>query len=363
MKRLWSTSEWARRTRRLQSRKRREVKRRHRRGEADEGAVQVRAITTRNRANRALAGFSPILAPSVFSFVTNTEEMIKFLDEIKRTARNGRNIHIELGGLKSLSYDAILVLLSRIKEDRFIFGVTVKGNEPSDPALKQLFSDSGFYDYVPRTAAATPPRGKGSIRNRTASLVEASKTAGLVEFASEKLTGSAVTWKGVQRVFLECMSNTKDHASGDEHAEPWWACALVNEPEGKVQFSFLDNGVGIFQSVRLRRFQQVLRTVGLRDHPSILKELLSGEIGSRTGLSYRGKGLPAIRDTEVLRHEIENLVIITNDVYARPGKEVYRGMNRRFEGTFFYWEKGVQDGGPKPENQHGVQSNSGSAET
>lgn len=69
----------------------------------------------------------------------------------------------------------------------------------------------------------------------------------------------------------------------------------------------------------------------------VLQLVVDGKIGSRLGLSYRGKGLPSIYK-EIRRGRIENLVIIANDVHATFATDSFVTLRREFSGTFLYWE-------------------------
>jgi len=79
------------------------------------------------------------------------------------------------------------------------------------------------------------------------------------------------------------------------------------------------------------------RILGFKSNADILKEILLGNVRSRTRLSYRGKGIPGIFKA-FKRGQLRNLIIVTNDVYANVGEERFETLNIGFEGTFFYWE-------------------------
>lgn len=76
---------------------------------------------------------------------------------------------------------------------------------------------------------------------------------------------------------------------------------------------------------------------GLKDNADIMREVLNGKIGSRTGLAYRGNGLPEIYK-RFQREQFSNLIIIANDVFADVEKDEYKLLPKPFKGTFFHWE-------------------------
>jgi hypothetical protein len=102
-------------------------------------------------------------------------------------------------------------------------------------------------------------------------------------------------------------------------------------------FSFIDNGIGILESIKLKGWYKFFNFAGFVNNADVLKEILHGKVGSRTGNLHRGKGLPTIyKQCEI--GEIQNLVIITNDVYANVSNNDFQMMPYKFQGTFLYWE-------------------------
>ena len=69
-----------------------------------------------------------------------------------------------------------------------------------------------------------------------------------------------------------------------------------------------------------------------------MERILDGDLHkTATGQSYRGKGLPGIK-TALIRNQISNLYIITNDAYANVCNNEYQKLSHAFDGTFVYWE-------------------------
>lgn len=81
----------------------------------------------------------------------------------------------------------------------------------------------------------------------------------------------------------------------------------------------------------------MLRDLGLKDDADVMRWLLHGELGSRTGQPARGKGLPKIHKWST-QGRIRSLVIVSNFVYANVEAEHYRLMSHSFEGTLLYLE-------------------------
>lgn len=155
----------------------------------------------------------------------------------------------------------------------------------------------------------------------------------------EKLYGQDQQHQDLYRILIELMANTHNHAKGQrEHAEQWWTSAYCPN-RNRTCFTFVDNGVGIFRSVGetmtgLKKFAQRL---GIKDNLDFLSNLLRGQLRSSTGLENRGKGIPMIYELS-MKEKVENLTVITNDVFAKVGTNDLRSLKTEFVGTLWYWE-------------------------
>jgi hypothetical protein len=152
---------------------------------------------------------------------------------------------------------------------------------------------------------------------------------------------------GLQRVFLELMQNTNNHASNTSKGEyHWWATTYYSKEDNKVCFAFIDYGVGILKSLESNKeghkFFGIIPKIKQAFNPStnadVLKLLLNGDVHkTATGKYYRGKGLPGIYDA-CKKNQISNLVIISNDAIADYTQNKYERLNNKLSGTFVYWE-------------------------
>ena len=280
--------------------------------------------------------YEKVIAPEIFSFIENPEGVIRFLSNFEKAAEKG-DTFIDLRTIKNISTDAIIALVSRLDDEKFSHGRKFRAAEPRDEKLKSIFIQSGIYGSSFRRYGK-PVQAHGSIRKKHSHVVESTTARDLIHFATKRLFGEVRRFKGIQRTFIECMNNTVNHASPDETIEENWYATVYCDPKDKrAYFNFMDNGVGIFESIKLKGLTKAARIAGLKDNGEILKEILEGKIGSRTGLSYRGNGLPSIYQA-FKRGQLSNLIIITNDVYADIEKDEFRILPRPFSGTFFHWE-------------------------
>jgi hypothetical protein len=342
MKKLYTQNKWKEQSRRRQND---ELERRR---ERNKFVREVRKST--NRLPRRLSSggtpwrkYEVIQVPNDFSFINNTEEMIKFFNKMGRRFGKKKHLSLDLSNISSITADALAVLISKLKDRRFTNGMSYKGNEPIDPVLKEQFIHSGFYDHV-ATASRDSTTNVGSIRAKKKSKevvsrrVEPETAYELISFVTTKLYGKYRKAAGAYNCLLEAMTNTREHASSMEaRHESWWASVLYNGKEKKGQFTFVDNGVGIFASRDPNVLQQTLNALGIRNNISLLRKMLRREIPSSTNIAYRGRGIPSMYKA-LQRGEIHNLIIITNDVYANVAEDRYRNLDPPFSGTFIYWE-------------------------
>jgi hypothetical protein len=74
-----------------------------------------------------------------------------------------------------------------------------------------------------------------------------------------------------------------------------------------------------------------------KDNSDVLETAFRNGIKSRTGLSWRGKGLPTI--FEMYEDKIiKRLVVITNNVYLDFDNNIKMILPCGFNGTYYYWE-------------------------
>ena len=214
---------------------------------------------------------------------------------------------------------------------------------PYNIELKKVLLDSDFDKYLKKDFDKIPYEiGK---RNQIFAEKKVCSVLGypVIIETSKTIWGEQRSLKGLQRVLIELMQNTTDHANGKEG---WWLSVNHNNHDNKVSFIFVDYGIGIFESLKNKPksnkwfglFEKI-EEVTLRNNSKVLKMLLDGELHRTvTGKPFRGKGLPGIAEVMRKQEQIDNLHIITNNVFADVSKEVYVELKNNFSGTFLYWE-------------------------
>lgn len=332
----------AKRKRALLRRSRREERKRkkHRaagsgyRSEALRKRIKRRAI---ERVERAPT--HEITAPKKLSLILDPDAVVRFLDDMEAVCARKKNVHVDLKNVEALSPEAIALFLSRVIDERFSCGMRVSGNVPADPRLAQMLVESRFFDFVTTGEQKPKSTGTGEILSRQSDKVDSEGSYMVLQQIDATIPGDVFTWDGIQRLIVEAMTNTENHARGTARGrERWWLSVHCDRNDGVARFCFFDNGIGIFESLRKKRLlDRLMQFVGNRDRVSLLRHILQGKVPSSTGLGYRGKGLPKIAEAHT-RKQFKRLVILSNNVYVDIENDDFRLLDTSFSGTFFYWE-------------------------
>ena len=200
-----------------------------------------------------------IKAPKDFSLIDNTEEMLRFITSLNKAFKKRRKVFVQLHDIKSMSDDAIVLLLSNVLEFKSA-RVDFNGSRPNNLSIARRLEKSGFFDilYGSKKDAYWNTGDSFSI-NRDKSMythatknVDSELTSKLIENSAVYLWGEKRRCRGVQRIFLELMQNTNNHASRHPGEKYWWVnISLLNNPK-RIGFSFIDYGMGIFTSLNTK---------------------------------------------------------------------------------------------------------------
>jgi len=216
--------------------------------------------------------------------------------------------------------------------------IRIGGTYPREEEPMRMFRESGFDEYL-KTSLPAAFQNRGAILKQDLSLnakqADGEYARRLVDFAA-KDDGRKLRLKASFAHLVECMGNTHQHAADVVGTESWWASVFKDRRRQRDCFTFVDMGVGIFNSIELSarlRLMNLLNTY----RPTILKELLAGRIPSSTRLRYRGRGLPSIFES-CKKGRIDRLVILTNDVFADIESDKYLMLSSELRGVILYWE-------------------------
>lgn len=295
--------------------------------------------------------YKRVVAPQQFSFLKNPEGVISFIKQLEEHFTQKSKVWIVLKKVENIDDAAIVVLLAimvRFKSHDIKFN----GDFPKNKDAKNLLMKSGFFSNLMKTFGVEDryhiaEDAYHRIHTHAWKNVDPALSATLISSASQQIWGSKQRCLGVQRVLLELMQNTNNHAeigkSGEKH---WWLSIHHPKDQKKVCFSFVDFGVGVFTSLDNKpehsKFHNWAAKMRLwcqyGDNADLLRLILEGKLHSTvTGKPYRGKGLPGIADAS-RRNQIDNLNIITNDVFCLYGQKEFRKLSNSFNGTLVCWE-------------------------
>jgi hypothetical protein len=311
-----------------------------------------RVLIERNKAKYEFRHYDWIKVPSVFSLTMNTEETLAFVALIEEHYLKRNKVFIDLKDLRVVANGAIVVLLSILVKFR-AEGIQFNGSFPKDRAVRRNLTGSGFFEHLYGTEKIKEQdvySFGNSICTHANKKVDSKLSDSIIKKASKYIWGEERRCTEVQRVFLELMQNTNNHASlnkpGEHH---WWTSISHNNVDAsckKVCFSFIDYGIGIFESLSNKQegnkffniIPKLKKVLSAETNADILKLLLKGDVHkTATGEYFRGKGLPGIYEA-CNTNKISNLIIISNDAMMSYSENKYVRLKNKLAGTFVYWE-------------------------
>lgn len=333
MKKIYATSEYKRRNKRHAEKSlRRKILSKEKSKARRKDLSSVSNDVLQNRSSRKQ--FERLKAPSNFSFIENTNEVLSFLDQIRDYIYKRKPVLIDLAEITNLSNDAIVLLLAFVRSPSITRGIPIKGTFPKDGKLRKIFQESGVFG-----SEGTGSESKNYIITRRNKKAEGGIANELIKRSTKEIFGQEARCPGIYRALMESMANTCYHAKPKFIGhETWWLTVYHDKVEKKVSFAFIDLGVGIFKSSNMIGFKDKLKsTLGISDNRDVLKEIISGGRISSTKIPYRGKGLPSIYKG-LERNYYSNLKIISNDVKTDLSTNQFEKIPNEFSGTFLYWE-------------------------
>jgi hypothetical protein len=331
-KKLYSTEKWKEYIKARQEAERRNAAR-HKKGPKFTGTRAQKQQAQRKRQ------YQIVQAPSVFSIVNNTNDAMQFFTTLELYSSK-YNINLDLSQVQTLTTDAIAALIATAQR----LDAVVRGNLPNNPDAQKMLLESGFFKYVSSTQPL-PSTPRGTIEQKANTIVSPSTAKTLVHFGTKAIFGTSQRNRPSYSTLIECMANTKGHAAGRNNpnsrspkpSETWWATVYADVGRKKICFTFVDTGVGIFRSIRIRVVRKIYDFFGGKDDTDILRDMLDGKVPSSTTLSFRGKGLPYMKRL-ARANRISSLVIVANDVYANVSLNKFMRLRNSFHGTLVYWE-------------------------
>jgi len=279
-------------------------------------------------------------APKDFSLIENTNEVLDYLKVGNENLKNHNSICFDISKIESFTPDVIPLLISHIREVGLKTKVPIHGNAPENVRLRQIFTESGFYDHV-RCKQKFKVSDNNIMHKEANFKVKPEIAARSVELIVKNCNCGDEYVEPIYNIFIELMSNTHHHANLSQYGSSrWWLYVFADENTKKVSLSFLDLGVGIFKSMVVRTYlKRIGRSIKLLNNTSLVSDLLSGKVQSRIDIDneMRGKGIPQIVEYSKLDC-FDKFFLITNDVKIDLKTNHAEKLSSNLMGTFYYIE-------------------------
>lgn len=305
---------------------------------------------TRQKNNKSIVNLernqARIKAPANFSVIDNTEDMLEYFRNIDVCIENNNEIYLDMSEITEISVESILYMLSRMDYYKSRHShVSIYGNSPSDINSKNKFEDSGFSKFV-YTHSKSKRINSDVYSIKSDENVDPIIAKEVIDFSKEHLSNNKLLdSKGVYATLIECMANTQNHAykNGHRSLTKWWLMAEYDKNNDSVKFAFLDNGLGIPNTIR-KNFSEKIKELFLfealkiKDSALILSSL-HGDFRTKTKLKNRGKGLPRIYSF-AKSGRIKNLNILSKEALIKCDENIQDtviDLNGKFYGTLFTW--------------------------
>jgi len=284
--------------------------------------------------------YDTLVAPQNFSLYSNPDETLAFISKIEDKVLDGRPVFFDMQPIEILTIDTIMYFLATLKKMK-LSGIrySCNGSLPSNHECKALLVSSGFLDYVrSRRTDSDMAHDSLVVKILTGQKADPSAAKTVCCFAMEKLGLDRTEIRNLYNIIIELMLNTKQHAYIHRDWSPitdWYIFVHHIQAKNVVRFIFLDSGAGIPVTIKKKGWEFAAAAVGFGSDTAYIKSALAGNFRSRSGLPYRGKGLPKI-DSFYRRGYIKDLTIMSNQGYFSNDND--SDINQTLRGTLFYWE-------------------------
>jgi hypothetical protein len=252
----------------------------------------------------------------------------------------GIPLNIDVSDVTQLCPDALLYTVATFDHYKQLGqSYKIRGNQPRNRVCKQLFEQSGFYEYL-SVAPYVPKQASNILTIERHSQVYGALASNLLRFCKENLPGAdSMVSKRNYRAILEMMGNTCEHAY-HKHKLRWYMMAVYFPEEKAIRVAFLDNGLGIAATVHKNFPEQIREWFGIQklkpSQSALILSALEGKLRTRTQDGFRGKGLPAIFQC-YQEGTMRDLVIVSKRARLDFRNGQFRDHRHTFNGTLFGW--------------------------
>jgi ABC-type transporter Mla MlaB component len=207
--------------------------------------------------SQILKSYEVIKAPKIFSLKENSIGFVNFAEkcELARKKRMKRGIAFDLRAVEKLDFSAIALLISLVYKLK-LHKIEFNGINPVKKELCDLLNYYNFFQQIgikPSYENIHFQLGKkgDKITIKGDQIVKAELGLEIATYVSEKLfERSNKVNDGLQTLFLELMANTTKWSQQENEKNLWLLVMSYDRVEKKIDFQFIDFGIGIFESLK-----------------------------------------------------------------------------------------------------------------
>lgn len=292
-----------------------------------------------------------IVAPFSFDLLNNSHEMMCFFDRLYKTASKDKvKIFVDLSAVEIVTHSSILYLCSVLDLCKKC-NTPVRGNYPDYKSAKEIFYQSAFKTHL-KAAKIKKEVGTASYLTLWGTNSEPERSCKIIDFIAKKIP-HAPHLKDYQRLLVECMTNTHNHAYkrgklpkklkalNKLPEKKWWLSANYDEDSAIIHITFLDNGAGVPHTLQ-KNFSDIIRKLfpgSSSTDVSLIKSAFEGEFRTTTKKKERGLGLPAIYE-RVKNGILTKFHMLSGRAAFHPFESGFaeEALPSQFIGTLYSWE-------------------------
>jgi hypothetical protein len=280
--------------------------------------------------------------PENVRLIENPNKVLPYFNLAFKYFNKRNNVEFDLSNVNHFSPESLAFFTACVADKRFTNNMFAKGELPKSKILKQLFMESGFFDHVSLGNGSVNPKSSENnklIHNETNNKVETGIASEVCSFVMKKIGFEFEDdMEPLYVTLIEAMQNTNNHASANSNdSYNWWLYTYEDRFNHLLHFTFLDIGVGVFNSLSVRNWMEKLKkAANFTSNLNLVDDLINGRIRSSTKRTDRGKGIPQIYDSS-LDSIFEDFYILSNDILMNTKSNKRVLLSEEFHGTLYYW--------------------------
>lgn len=294
--------------------------------------------------------------PQSFSLINQPNKLIEFLGKLREII-NKRPYRIKLDSYKQkeCTHDAIIFLLSKLKDPVFFRSIEISGIYPAKDTAKKIWEETEFPKFVSNQNSQNKSINTLTKAEKTAYFHETQVRTDLIAHSLEKSNselGTVIRENKIESYDLasEICSNSVEHGRGKSSNKNLYYLfsSIPIKNKDSVKCIIVDNGVGIFRSIELdnRKKHKVMKWGNkfnfdnVEHRFNLLKGLISGDIvvsENQRKYSGRGNGLRMLGELSE-NDKIHELYLISDNIFYKVKENSIFALKTSIEGTVVHWE-------------------------